>query len=309
MDGGLTRAGVPSAHAVRVAIDVATRRANHERRSAEGAHPPSPLPDLPQADWRALLSCPCFGKPSPSAASPEPRTLSGPIPGSIPVPAPQTPVISHNISLSTPKILPAHGEVDDSLGQGVLGVGSCEGRASEGLASSAGTPLTARGCDGTECGTTGGGHDPYDRHQRGYDQMEHVTPHQPGNDQTVTPDPTSVAPPRGKVGGGESGRLSGEGGAGGNEGPGVSSAGRNEDAGRGKMNVEVLEPALWGRVQRLVAELAVRNPQDAMEGCRNIWIVKPAGRSRGRGIFCSNDIRDVRPCSHTFDLGWVWLCA
>jgi len=30
-----------------------------------------------------------------------------------------------------------------------------------------------------------------------------------------------------------------------------------------------------------------------MDGCHNVWIVKPAGKSRGRGIQCFNNHADI----------------
>eukprot|EP00741_Cyanophora_paradoxa_P013406 tig00020685_g12945.t1 len=46
-------------------------------------------------------------------------------------------------------------------------------------------------------------------------------------------------------------------------------------------------------VRAALAELRAREPQFSMDGSRNIWIVKPAGKSRGRGIQCVNDMHAV----------------
>lgn len=50
---------------------------------------------------------------------------------------------------------------------------------------------------------------------------------------------------------------------------------------------------LLAKVVQAVADMAATNCQDSIEGCCNLWIIKPAGRSRGRGIFCSNSFNEV----------------
>jgi tubulin monoglycylase TTLL3/8 len=45
---------------------------------------------------------------------------------------------------------------------------------------------------------------------------------------------------------------------------------------------------LGERIAAALAELKERNVQDYIEGARNVWVVKPAAKSRGRGIFCEN---------------------
>lgn len=42
-------------------------------------------------------------------------------------------------------------------------------------------------------------------------------------------------------------------------------------------------------------QLRARLPQCHIDGVRNIWIVKPSGKSRGRGIKCFNNVRDSHP--------------
>jgi hypothetical protein len=42
-------------------------------------------------------------------------------------------------------------------------------------------------------------------------------------------------------------------------------------------------------------QLRARMPQCHINGVRNIWIVKPSGKSRGRGIKCFNSVRGSRP--------------
>ena len=45
---------------------------------------------------------------------------------------------------------------------------------------------------------------------------------------------------------------------------------------------------------RLLEELRARLPQWDLDGMHNIWIVKPAGKSRGRGIACYNSLPELR---------------
>jgi len=42
-------------------------------------------------------------------------------------------------------------------------------------------------------------------------------------------------------------------------------------------------------------QLRARVPQCHINGVRNIWIVKPSGKSRGRGIKCFNNVRGSQP--------------
>ena len=39
--------------------------------------------------------------------------------------------------------------------------------------------------------------------------------------------------------------------------------------------------------------MKLKNPQFAINGCKNIWILKPNYLSRGRGIKCFSKINDI----------------
>ncbi|XP_041442971.1 tubulin monoglycylase TTLL3-like isoform X4 [Xenopus laevis] len=52
---------------------------------------------------------------------------------------------------------------------------------------------------------------------------------------------------------------------------------------------------------QLLCKLRRVNPQLDIDGEKNIWISKPRALSRGRGIRCRNDLKDI--CS----LGWKWV--
>jgi tubulin monoglycylase TTLL3/8 len=43
----------------------------------------------------------------------------------------------------------------------------------------------------------------------------------------------------------------------------------------------------------MIAEMKLKNPQFSLNGCKNIWILKPNYLSRGRGIKCFSKINDI----------------
>lgn len=45
----------------------------------------------------------------------------------------------------------------------------------------------------------------------------------------------------------------------------------------------------------MLAELQAAMPQYEMAGVRNVWVIKPAAKSRGRGIFCENRLDLILP--------------
>ncbi len=53
------------------------------------------------------------------------------------------------------------------------------------------------------------------------------------------------------------------------------------------------EPAVHRNVDEILAELQARYPQYSINGSRNIWIAKPAGLSRGRGINVLSDLKRI----------------
>ena len=50
---------------------------------------------------------------------------------------------------------------------------------------------------------------------------------------------------------------------------------------------------LLDQSRQIIAKLSEKYPQFHINGMRNIWIVKPAGLSRGRGIGCFNDLTEI----------------
>lgn len=57
---------------------------------------------------------------------------------------------------------------------------------------------------------------------------------------------------------------------------------------------ELLPPAELQKLSDILEQLRQRSPQWDLDGVHNIWIVKPAGKSRGRGIGCFNSLPDIR---------------
>ena len=47
------------------------------------------------------------------------------------------------------------------------------------------------------------------------------------------------------------------------------------------------------KVKALLQRTKEQFPQTEMNGFRNIWIIKPSGLSRGRGIKCADDLDDI----------------
>ena len=64
-------------------------------------------------------------------------------------------------------------------------------------------------------------------------------------------------------------------------------------------NVKDLLPEIESILDKVDKNL----PQSAFEGSKNIWIVKPGGLSRGRGVHCIDQLNDilsnVKPCNQT----------
>jgi len=63
---------------------------------------------------------------------------------------------------------------------------------------------------------------------------------------------------------------------------------------------------LVAQVRRILADLEKSNAQHLINGARNAWIIKPSGKSRGRGI---RMIRDLSKIFHATERdGFRWIC-
>lgn len=58
--------------------------------------------------------------------------------------------------------------------------------------------------------------------------------------------------------------------------------------------VAPLPPPLVQQAETLLAELKRWHAQSSIDGHGNIWILKPGSKSRGRGIFCTNNMKEVK---------------
>ena len=47
-------------------------------------------------------------------------------------------------------------------------------------------------------------------------------------------------------------------------------------------------------LEQLLQTLRSVNKQLDIDGMGNVWIMKPAGKSRGRGILCLNSLKDIQ---------------
>ncbi|CAD7958647.1 unnamed protein product [Amoebophrya sp. A120] len=62
---------------------------------------------------------------------------------------------------------------------------------------------------------------------------------------------------------------------------------------------------LRDRVLACLAEYAERDPQFHLYGDRNLWILKPAGKSRGRGIFVTDRLEEALDCQRGQEALWM----
>lgn len=60
-----------------------------------------------------------------------------------------------------------------------------------------------------------------------------------------------------------------------------------------KLDFQSPKPDIWAQLDLLLQELQRNNPQYHLNGTRNIWILKPALLSRGRGIHCFNSLPKI----------------
>ena len=60
---------------------------------------------------------------------------------------------------------------------------------------------------------------------------------------------------------------------------------------------------LLPEIENILKKLSENLPQYVLEGSKNVWIVKPGGLSRGRGVHCIDQLNDilsnVKPCNQT----------
>lgn len=59
------------------------------------------------------------------------------------------------------------------------------------------------------------------------------------------------------------------------------------------------------KITDLLKKVSERFPQTSINGLKNIWIVKPAGLSRGRGIRLCDNLADIYNCTKGKDSNWV----
>jgi len=59
------------------------------------------------------------------------------------------------------------------------------------------------------------------------------------------------------------------------------------------------------RVEEILEEMKAKYPQYGLNGEKNIWIVKPAGLSRGRGIQCFRNLIEIQDYVKGKEAQWV----
>jgi len=78
-----------------------------------------------------------------------------------------------------------------------------------------------------------------------------------------------------------------------------------EGEGEGEEDDNVSENELLDRVETILEELKAKYPQYGLNGEKNIWIVKPAGLSRGRGISCFRNLVEIQDYVKGKESQWV----
>ena len=58
-------------------------------------------------------------------------------------------------------------------------------------------------------------------------------------------------------------------------------------------------------ISGLFSYASKKNPQFSLNGPKSVWILKPAGLSRGRGIRCYDNIEGLLDAIVAKDLKWV----
>eukprot|EP00928_Gymnodinium_smaydae_P037449 TRINITY_DN25992_c0_g6_i1.p1 TRINITY_DN25992_c0_g6~~TRINITY_DN25992_c0_g6_i1.p1 ORF type:complete len:935 (+),score=215.17 TRINITY_DN25992_c0_g6_i1:221-3025(+) len=71
---------------------------------------------------------------------------------------------------------------------------------------------------------------------------------------------------------------------------------------------ELCASELLDQARDVLAALRRASPQYGLNGTRDIWILKPAGRSRGLGIFCSNSLEPILHCAKREKETTTWIC-
>ena len=59
------------------------------------------------------------------------------------------------------------------------------------------------------------------------------------------------------------------------------------------------------KVYQMLEDISQNFPQSAINGESNVWIVKPAGLSRGRGIQCFNNLIEILDHINSKEMQWV----
>jgi len=62
---------------------------------------------------------------------------------------------------------------------------------------------------------------------------------------------------------------------------------------------------LLERVEAVLEELKAKYPAFGINGDKNIWIVKPAGLSRGRGIACFKNLIEIQDYVKGKEAQWI----
>eukprot|EP00929_Paragymnodinium_shiwhaense_P048042 TRINITY_DN24351_c0_g1_i1.p1 TRINITY_DN24351_c0_g1~~TRINITY_DN24351_c0_g1_i1.p1 ORF type:complete len:1087 (+),score=381.60 TRINITY_DN24351_c0_g1_i1:130-3390(+) len=63
--------------------------------------------------------------------------------------------------------------------------------------------------------------------------------------------------------------------------------------------------SMQAEVRSVLEQLRHNNPQSAINGCRNAWIIKPSGKSRGRGIQMLRELDEIFKATEGDECRWI----
>lgn len=85
----------------------------------------------------------------------------------------------------------------------------------------------------------------------------------------------------------------------------ISKSSSNDEKGGGDAELCQRAVSLLDKTVQLLSDYRIVDPQYGLFGERNLWIVKPAGKSRGRGIFVSDRLEEILDCGRGQEALWV----
>ena len=80
---------------------------------------------------------------------------------------------------------------------------------------------------------------------------------------------------------------------------------KNVNAKEDEEDEEIALTSEEGEIENLIKKIEKKYPQTAINGSQNIWIIKPSGLSRGRGIKLYASLAEINHHLHTKDFSFI----